>query len=143
VLDQFEELFTLSDSQRRVELFFTQLSDLCDDKMPKNIQKYLNENKEKSQYLDEYSNYRLVFSLREDFLARLEECSVDIPSLRSNRYSLQAVTQEQAMDIILKPGQGIVSEEVAKAIVDKLSYTTAFIKSAECRFVEPSILSLF
>lgn len=143
VLDQFEELFTLSDSQSRVELFFTQLSDLCDDKMPKNIQKYLNENKEKSPYLDEYSSYRLVFSLREDFLARLEECSVDIPSLRSNRYSLQAVTQEQAMDIILKPGQGIVSEEVAKAIVDKLSYTTAFIKSAECRFVEPSILSLF
>ena len=51
VLDQFEELFTLSDSQSRVELFFTQLSDLCDDKMPKNIQKYLNENKEKVSIL--------------------------------------------------------------------------------------------
>lgn len=144
LIDQFEELFTLSKNQEWVEDFFVQLSDLCDGKVPLSIQTYLNKHQLRSPYLDRDDNFRIIISLREDFLARLEECSESIPSLKINRYSLQAMSGSQAMEVILKPGEGIVTEEVAKKIVDKLAYRpTTQSTHADNICVEPALLSLF
>ena len=144
LIDQFEELFTLSKHQDWVNEFFVQLSDLCDGKVPIEIQNYLNQHQLRSPYLDRDDNFRIIISLREDFLARLEECSESIPSLKSNRYSLQAMSSSQALEVILKPGAGIVTEEVAKKIVEKLTYrpTTQSTLIDNC-CVEPALLSLF
>ena len=132
-IDQFEEIFTLVRDKEKSAAFFEDLSDLCDNKMPAYIRHYLNENKIRSEYPDKI-NYRIVLSLREDYLARLEELASNIPALRRNRFSLQSVSVEQAMEIITEPGKDIVTEDVAREITKKVSRDNK---------IETSILSLF
>lgn len=144
VIDQFEELFTISKNNCNISDFFEQLSDLCDDKYPLYIKEHLAiQDTNRIQY-PEKVNYRIVISLREDFLARLEEYANFIPALKRNRYSLQAINEEQAMDIILKPAQGIVMPEIAIEIIQKVTNRKDFkIDGIPEIIVEPALLSLF
>lgn len=143
VIDQFEEVFTLAKEQAKVEDFFEQLADLCDDRVPAYIREYLSEGGHRVRY-PEKVNYRCVFALREDFLARMEECAERIPALKRNRYSLQAIREKQAMDIVIKPSQGIVTEEVAFDIIRKVTNRKERRIGEENRWVvEPALLSLF
>lgn len=142
VIDQFEEIFTLAKERTKTEDFFEQLADLCDDRVPAYIRDYLSEG-HRVRY-PEKVNYRCVFALREDFLARLEECAARIPALKRNRYSLQAIREKQAMDIVIKPSQGIVTEGVAFDIIRKVTNRKEVRKGEENpRVVEPALLSLF
>lgn len=144
LLDQFEEIFTLSTTgDNRSKEFFNQLSDLCNDLHPFYIQQYL-ENTDEAIIYPERINYRCVISLREDFLARLEECSSEIPALQLNRYSLQPLTGLQALDIIMKPSPGLVQERVALSILEKVTKReTLSIDMLQNVSVEPFLLSLF
>ena len=85
--------------------------------------------------------------MREDFLARLEEQAETIPALKRNRFSLQCINEEQALDIILKPQPGLVSEDVAALIIEKVTnkkYNEDFKFHDDPEIlVEPAILSLF
>ena len=144
LLDQFEEIFTLSTiGDNRAKEFFDQLSDLCNDQYPQYIQHYI-ENSDEAIIYPERINYRCVISLREDFLARLEEYSSEIPALGLNRYSLQPLTGLQALDIIMKPSPGLVSQQVALSILEKVTkrdaLSTDMLKNVT---VEPFLLSLF
>lgn len=147
VIDQFEEIFTLGHELAQVSDFFVQLSDLCDNKLPAYIREYVNNRDNDRVEYSESANYRLVISLREDFLARLEEKADKIPALKRNRYSLQCINEEQALEIIMKPSPGLVSEEVAIQIIEKVTnkvYRKDFtLHDDPDILVEPSILSLF
>ena len=147
VIDQFEEIFTLSQNRLQQADFFEQISDLCDNKLPSYIKDYINNrDNERVEYL-ESANYRFVVSLREDFLARLEELAEKIPALKRNRFSLQCTNEEQALEIIMKPSPGLVSEEIAIQIIERVTgkkYRKDFtIRDQPDILVEPSILSLF
>lgn len=143
VIDQFEEIFTLAKERQKVENFFGQLADLCDDRVPAYIRDYLSESGQRVRY-PEKLNFRCVFALREDFLARLEEYATRIPALKRNRYSLQAIRVKQAMDIIIKPSRGIVTEEVALGIIRKVTNRKEVRPGEENPLVvEPAMLSLF
>lgn len=147
VIDQFEELFTLCSDRKEQSDFFEQISDLCDNKIPSYIKDYVNDRKNERIEYSETVNYRFVISLREDFLARLEELSENIPALKRNRFSLQCINEEQALEIITKPSPGLVSEEVAIQIIERVTnkkYHEDFtLHDQPDIFVEPSILSLF
>ena len=144
LLDQFEEIFTLSTvGDSRAKKFFNQLSDLCNDQHPCYIRNHIEDSDEAIIY-PERINYRCVISLREDFLARLEEYSSEIPSLRLNRYSLQPLTGMQALDIIMKPAPGLVSQQVAISILEKVTKREALSLDMLSHItVEPFLLSLF
>lgn len=147
VVDQFEEIFTLGKNLSLQPDFFDQLSDLCDNKYPQYVIDYLNDRDNERIEYPETINYRFVISLREDFLARLEEQAETIPALKRNRFSLQCINEEQALDIILKPQPGLVSEEVAALIIEKVTnkkYKKDFkFHDGPEILVEPAILSLF
>ena len=147
VVDQFEEIFTLGKNLSLQPDFFVQLSDLCDNKYPQYVIDYLNDRKNERIEYPETINYRFVISLREDFLARLEEQAETIPALKRNRFSLQCINEEQALDIILKPQPGLVSEDVAALIIEKVTnkkYNKDFKFHDDPEIlVEPAILSLF
>ena len=125
VFDQFEEIFTLTDSRHKqdVEDFFAQLAtalngsgDFADKGKP--------------------ADFRIVICLREDYLYYLEQNSTSIPSLKRNRYCLQALNHGQARDVICNPRPGLVDSGTADAIlgkIDKDGYGT----------IDPAILSLF
>lgn len=147
VIDQFEELFTLCKDRSKQLDFFEQISDLCDNRLPMYIKEYVNNRDNERVEYSESANYRFVISLREDFLARLEELAENIPALRRNRFSLQSINDEQALDIITKPSPGLVSEDVAIKIIEcvtrkKHGKDFCLHDGADIP-VEPAILSLF
>jgi len=117
VFDQFEEIFTLTDTAHKhdVASFFDYIADVLDVQEP---------------------CFRIVICLREDYLYYLEQNSVRIPDLKRNRFSLKALNKEQATEIITRPCHGIVIADVVERILNKVS-----LKNAD--EYEPAILSLF
>lgn len=55
-------------------------------------------------------NYRIVISIREDDLYRLEDCidSFSLSRIRNNRYRLQQLTDADAEEIVALPGEGLL-----------------------------------
>lgn len=154
VVDQFEEIFTLSHKKEDVQRFFTELGDLLNDVMPD----YLQETAVTAKATDTTSifgsmtfqtmesryqtdpSYHLVLVLREDYLSYLERYSQRIPALKQNRYGLLPITYQQALEIIMQPRPGLVSSEVADAIIRHIVTETDLNDETP---VDAAILSLF
>ncbi len=149
VLDQFEEIFTLQRNEAVKKEFFSQLADLINEVTPQyivdaqraNIQKpnvdtanqesldfvldLVNDEQQETNYVDS-SDFNLVFVLREDFLSYFERYTAYIPAMKSNRFPLLPINEEQAAEIIMRPREGLVSKEVAKLIIQKVTGNTDF-----------------
>jgi len=164
VFDQFEEIFTLENNVRKVNDFFKQMADVINDVMPdylvqsntvdspqrqhENTEDFLDLGLE-SLNLQTYAyvqelNAHIVFILREDFLSDFERSTNDTPSLKNNRYCLQSINEEQAAEIIIKPRIGLVSSDVAKLIIEKVTGEHDFdIDGIPEIQVDAAILSLY
>lgn len=121
ILDQFEETFTIGDQRKQdVIKLINELADLAENRIPLSVQEsYQNRNETVPARFSEQP-YRVVFSLREDFLARLEELKGNIPSIMDRRFRVVQMSVKQALDAATKPSQGLLSEEVARDIIKKL-----------------------
>ncbi len=153
LFDQFEEIFTLEISNKRVESFFSELADLLNEVRPTylavreeinstDLMSQINEDKKErlrnvfskitnkkrnacSEYLDK-SEFHLVITIREDFLSYLERYTTYIPSMKQNRFPLLPLNEEQAAKIIMEPIRDLVHKDVAKLIIDKVTGRTDF-----------------
>ena len=99
VLDQFEEFFALHDSARR-KTFISELAELVRGRPSKRVQSCAS--------LDAYSTeleIKVVFSIREDCLALLEEMASNIPEILLNRFRLTPLSREQAEAAIVEPAK--------------------------------------
>lgn len=110
VLDQFEENFV--SNVARTNLLLRQLDSLIDD------------NKIFPEGYHRETNFRIVISIREDDLYRLEDAldKNDIIELKSSRFRLRQLSLEEAKEVILIPGKESDCldqnpEEVAKEII--------------------------
>jgi len=149
VFDQFEEIFTLQKNEKKKRAFFDELADLLNDVMPLYIVNANKREETGSQHdavevsdsladldidldLDDVItesstrylqkiDYHIVFTIREDFLSYLERYSAYIPVMKTNRYALLPINEEQASDIIMKPQPGLVSKDVAELIIQKVT----------------------
>ncbi len=121
ILDQFEEIFTLGgENIRNIQELIIELSDLAENRIPLQVQKkYQNNNETVPTHYAE-RNFRVVLSLREDYLPRLEELKRYIPSIMDSRFRVLQMSVNQAMDAAVKPGKGLIDEAVAKEIIVKL-----------------------
>lgn len=165
VFDQFEEIFTLQKNESIVKDFFDELAGLLNNVCPEYllastvetdsildlttkpslIKKGLIESEKKWDYIDE-TNLHVVISLREDYLSYLERNIEHIPTLKHNRYCLLPLNEDQAAEVIMQPLPGLISVEVAKEIICKV--TGASINDFEIDDtpeleVDSAILSLF
>ncbi len=170
IFDQFEEIFTLQSNEKKKKQFFSELADLLNDTMPTALQKSIEEQSFNNEEVnignansldDIFDSFKLnldidtqeyvldndihfVFTIREDFLSEFEYYSSSIPSLKHNRYGLRPLNEEQASQIILSPLPGLVSKDVAKLIIEKVSGRTDFqldgIPEIE---VDAAVLSLY
>ncbi len=143
IFDQFEEIFTLAQSddfgRARAATFVADLADLVENRPPKAVEAKLDADDEMAERFDfARSDYRVLIALREDYLAPLEGLKSAMPSITQNRLRLAPMTGTQAMTAVMRPGKGLVSEEVAAAIV-RFVAGGAELANAE---VEPSLLSL-
>ena len=119
VLDQFEELFTLMAVYPEAqEEFIAQLADLSRGRLPETVrEKYrtqlaaLAPQSEQARQLEQllYGSpplaLRLLLSLREDYLAFLNNLGQRIPKVFASRYRLSSLTIEQARAAIANPPQ--------------------------------------
>ena len=143
IFDQFEEIFTLAQSddfgRERAAQFIAELADLVENRPPKAVEARLDDDDSAIERFDfARSDYRVLIALREDYLAHLEGLKGAMPCITQNRMRLARMTGAQALDAVLKPGGKLVSQEVAEAIV-RFVAGGAELRNAE---VEPSLLSL-
>ena len=143
IFDQFEELFTLAQGDEfgraRAARFIEELADLVENRPPKALEVKLEADDGMAERFDfSRGDYRVVIALREDYLAPLESLKKQMPSLSQNRLRLAPMTGSQALQAVLRPGERLVSQEVAEAIVRFVAGGSE-LANAE---VEPSLLSL-
>lgn len=120
ILDQFEEIFTLGKSNKHIKEFVGELGDLAQNRIPASVKiKYKKQGKTvPSRYSKQ--NYHIVLSLREDYLARLDELKSHIPSIMNNSFRVVQMTISQALEAAIKPGKGLIDEPIAIEIIKKL-----------------------
>jgi len=116
-LDQFEEIFTLAQNRPAIHVFLSELADIVENYIPEAVQKRLEQQRATLHFASERQPYKLVLSLREDFVGRLDGLRTLMPSLMHNRYRLQCMNGEQALDAVSNPGIEVVEDSVAKSIV--------------------------
>lgn len=144
-IDQFEEIFTMNESSKIISDFFETINSLQYNIPPAQTSEFL---EQKEGYIDytDTAQFRMVLIMREDFLARLEDHSYDIPALRKNRRGMKRLNGFQALDVILKPYPEIITRDVAFEILSKVTGQQK-IQDSEISLtklsVDPSILSLF
>ena len=143
IFDQFEEIFTLAQSddfgRARAARFIAELADLIENRPPKEFEARLEEDETAAERFDfARSDYRVLIALREDYLAPLEGLRQAIPSISQNRLRLAPMTGTQALTAVLEPGKGLVTQEVAEAIVRFVAGGDELANAV----VEPSLLSL-
>jgi tetratricopeptide (TPR) repeat protein len=156
VFDQFEEIFTrgLAGGHSRAESqrFLTEFAELVENRPPEALERAIEVDPGLvERFLFDRQDYRIVISLREDFLVALDGLRSRAPSLGRNRYRLRRLTGGQALDAILNPVPGLVEYDAAREIIrfvgqaspeDVFANTNAG-EAAEGFEVEPSLLSLF
>ena len=143
IFDQFEEIFTLAQSDEagraRAARFIDDLADLVENRAPRALEARLETDELTAERFDfARGDYRVLISLREDYLAPLESLKAQMPSITQNRLRLAPMTGRQGLEAVMGPGKGLVSQEVAEAIVRFVAGGSE-IANAE---VEPSLLSL-
>lgn len=168
VFDQFEEIFTLQQNQKKRIAFFKEMADFINDIKPRQLTQEYSETdqiKESGSVLDfdelniddvnfyipeEYQkNYivdnkiHLLFSLREDFLSEFEyyTSAIAIPSLKQHRYGLRPVTDEEAKEIITMPGRNCLpadKEEREKLVAGIINFS----KEGDLKQINTLLLSL-
>jgi len=143
IFDQFEEIFTLAQAddagRKRAAEFIEDLADLVENRPPKALEAKIDADDSVAERFDfSRADYRILISLREDYLAHLEGVKSAMPSITQNRMRLARMNGEQALAAVMKPGGKLVTQEVAESIVRFVS-GGAELRNAE---VEPSLLSL-
>ena len=143
IFDQFEEIFTLAqgdaDGKKRASEFLEGLAELVENRPSKALEARLDVDDSAADRFDfARSDYRVLITLREDYLAHLESLKADMPSITQNRMRLAPMTGRQALAAVTGPGGKLVTDEVAEAIV-RFVAGGAELANAQ---VEPSLLSL-
>ncbi len=143
IFDQFEEIFTLAQTddagRLRAQAFLAELADLVENRPPEELESRIDRDEVDATKFDfARADYRILIALREDYLAHLEGLKTGMPSVTLNRVRLARFTGQQALDAVLTPAPGLVTEEVAAQIVRFVAGGTDVARAE----VEPSLLSL-
>ena len=156
MFDQFEEAFTdgsATERKRATDEFLTELAHLVEGDPPQELLDRLEKGEadpadfEFGQHL-----YRVLFSIREDFLAHLETLKTRAPSVMTNRMELWRMNGEAALEVtaaggdtlVPPPGPGEtmgVGERIARLVAgEEAGSPQATLRDL---VVDPALLSLF
>jgi WD40 repeat protein len=120
--DQFEEIFTLGyENQKRTAAqneFILALADLVEGRCPACVKARLEKNPDEVKHFSFSRHpYKLIFSLREDYLADLEGLRTTMPSVIHNRYRLLHMNGKQALAVVNQTKGRLIAFNVAESIV--------------------------
>ena len=157
VLDQFEELFTIGERvPELVRAFRDDLGDLAENRIPAELAARIEDDATVATRFQLRSRkYKLLISLREDYLPDLEGWRNLVPALGRSRVRLLHLQASDALAAVHKPAEHLISVELARQLVDFVAgqdlrrrRDTAIAeddRSVDDRDsdVEPALLSLF
>lgn len=147
ILDQFEEVFTVGREGQHTAEFREQLADLAENRMPRVVERRLEATGERLAFDTQTQNYRVVLSLREDFVPKLDLLRETMPAVMRNRFVLAPLDRARGVEVVRRAGGEWVSEAVAREIVTAVvgesgsreQPALAYASGAE---VEPAYLSV-
>lgn len=150
IFDQFEEVFTKSrkfSSTRFLESLFNTISKLCSTSIPLDIEEFLEDLYKKGNDLDidNNKNYKIVFSLRKEFLSDFDYWTNDrfrISELYQNRMYLLPLTRIQAERVITQQPKSKVNPETIGTLFSIKNEIISKIDPKGRDEVEPFILSV-
>jgi hypothetical protein len=145
VFDQFEEIFTIGrfspERAAVAEAFFAQLADLSEGRPPAELKARLDEHPEGAKAFSfGHHDYKILLSIREDFLAELEDLRVQMPLLGLNRLRLGRMNGEAALSVVSQASH-LVDADVAEQIVRFVAAAKPGTPLAHLE-VEPALLSV-
>ena len=155
VLDQFEELFTLGErAPDLIEAFRNDFGDLAENRIPAELSARIEADEAVGRRFDLRSrNYKLLVSLREDFLPHLEEWCRLIPALGRSRMRLLPLKWDEAFDAVHEPAKDLMTAALAKRVVDIVAGEVLDESAAtdldrhgngsRALYLDPALLSLF
>ena len=145
VFDQFEELFTLGWDHTSTGSFMSELADVVENNLPAAVKTHLSEKGTKLSYAWTRQDYKVVFSLREDFVSQLDRLRPVMPLIMHNRLPVAAMNGIQALEAVLGPGGHLLDETVARQMVRFVAAEESTEKTRPLQdlSVEPVILSVF
>lgn len=150
IFDQFEEVFSKTgDNSKRSQLtsLFAAIEDIASDAVPSIIDKELEKLENEGIYinLESESNYKIIFSLRKEYLADFDYWTnkqYSISELYRNRMLLLPLTREQAENVITRQpnpyNMGSYIDELTSIKMDILDKIDANNKNE----IEPIMLSV-
>ena len=143
VFDQFEEAFTIGKDQRQASDFLGQLADLAENRVPLVVEQRVTQSTERVAVDAGAPTYKIVLSLREDFVSRLDQLRPILPAIMRNRMGLLPLDGTRALEVIVNSGKPWVSEAVAQDIVAALAGETGAAQDAIAQAeIEPAYLSV-
>ncbi|MFD4351898.1 hypothetical protein ACFWPX_05040 [Nocardia sp. NPDC058518] len=155
VLDQFEELFTLGERvPDLVREFMHDLGDLAENRISDDVAARIdNDEAEAGRFQLRSQNFKLLITLREDFLPNLEEWCPLIPALGRSRMRLLPFRADAAFDAVHKPAEHMITDALARRVVSIIAGEDLHLgrdaswvdvdDDLAASEVEPALLSLF
>jgi WD40 repeat protein len=118
VFDQFEEIFTLGSGKAATAELVETLTSLSEGHPPAAVKARLDENPaEAKEFSFGRHSYKLLLSLREDFLPDLESLRDRIRAIGNNRLRVRRMNGENALRVVSLPGRGLIEAGVAEEVV--------------------------
>ncbi|HZF13519.1 MAG TPA: WD40 repeat domain-containing protein [Thermoanaerobaculia bacterium] len=140
--DQFEEIFTLGRGLAATETFITELADLIEGRPPAAVKARLDAAPEAAkEFAFGRHSYKVLLSLREDFLPDLEELRDRIRSIVHNRLRLTRMNGGQALAVVTHPGGALIDGEVAEQVVRFVAGAAPGVPLTDLE-IEPALLSV-
>ena len=150
IFDQFEEVFTLGKRDRSrahaTNLFLTELSDLVEARPPVQLKSRLEmepSNKKESEaerFAFDRHRYKILMSLREDFLPDLEGLGERMGSVAHNRFRLGRMNGVAALQVVTQAPH-IIAPDVAEKVVRFVAASEKDESLVDLE-VEPALLSV-
>ncbi len=149
LFDQFEELFTLAQGdaagRAQADRFIVELADLVENRVPTSLEARLEQDEAAADAFDfARDDYRVLISLREDYLAQLETLKARMPAVTQNRLRLEPLRGPQALQAVRGPAPELIDADTAAAVVRFVAGAApdAALDDLANLAVEPSLLSL-
>ncbi len=143
VFDQFEEIFTLGKSRADAsDAFLVELGDLIEGRPPARLKEHFDKHPEEvSRFALRRHHYKVLLSLREDFLPDLEGLRKSIPSIVYNRMRLRPMNGVAARSVVAQ-ARHLIEPQVAEQVVRFVAAADEDTPLEKLQ-LDPAILSLF
>lgn len=148
VFDQFEDVFTLGErSVKERDQLLHELSDIIENRPSSVLARRLESDPALAEHFDSFSRpTKVVITLREDYLSKLDRWRPVMPSIMANRMELRPLCGPQALLAVYEPGRLVGREIVSRSVAEKIVRSVAgFDLQANLSEIEavPPLLSLY